>query len=111
MLSEMGKAGVMPTVDTFNTLMDACIRRVDPPAVLRLFRQMQQSGRSTAALGMCVNRNVWSGFGGTTGCPHIEHAAAMNFHGCWLQCLCHKEVLCLAICFWSCLANMAGATC
>lgn len=44
MLNEMGKAGVMPTVDTFNTLMDACIRRVDPPAVLRLFRQMVQSG-------------------------------------------------------------------
>jgi len=45
MLNEMGKAGVMPTVDTFNTLMDACIRRVDPPAVLRLFRQMVQSVR------------------------------------------------------------------
>jgi len=44
MLNEMGKAGVMPTVDTFNTLMDACIRRVDPSAVLRLFRQMVQSG-------------------------------------------------------------------
>lgn len=52
MLNEMGKAGVMPTVDTFNTLMDACIRRVDPPAVLRLFRQMVQSG----ALFACVWR-------------------------------------------------------
>ena len=45
MLNEMGRAGVVPTVDTFNTLMDACIRRVDPAAVLRLFRQMVQSGR------------------------------------------------------------------
>ena len=53
MLNEMGKAGVMPTVDTFNTLMDACIRRVDPPAVLRLFRQMVQSGLLTAC--------VWDG--------------------------------------------------
>ena len=50
MLNKMGKAGVVPTVDTFNTLMDACICRVDPPAVLRLFRQMVQSG----ALFACV---------------------------------------------------------
>ena len=48
MLNEMGQTGVMPTVDTFNTLMDACVRRSDPPAVLRLFRQMVQSGASTA---------------------------------------------------------------
>lgn len=44
MLAEMGKEGVMPTVDTFNTLMDACIRRVNPAAVPRLFNQMEQSG-------------------------------------------------------------------
>ena len=44
MLTEMGKEGVMPTVDTFNTLMDACIRRVNPAAVPRLFKQMEQSG-------------------------------------------------------------------
>lgn len=44
MLREMGKEGVMPTVDTFNTLMDACIRRVNPAAVPRLFTQMKQSG-------------------------------------------------------------------
>ena len=44
MLTEMGKEGVMPTVDTFNTLMDACIRRVNPAAVPRLFHQMVQSG-------------------------------------------------------------------
>lgn len=48
MLNEMGQTGVMPTVDTFNTLMDACVRRNDPPAVLRLFRQMVQSGACTA---------------------------------------------------------------
>ena len=44
MLTEMERAGVTPTVDTWNTLMNACIRRVDPAAVLRLFHQMVQSG-------------------------------------------------------------------
>ena len=44
MLSEMSLAGVVPTVDTFNTLMDACILRHDYHAVLRLFRHMVQSG-------------------------------------------------------------------
>lgn len=54
MLNEMGKAGVIPTVDTFNTLMDACIRRVDPPAVLRLFRQMVQSGSLVVCVWDCL---------------------------------------------------------
>ena len=45
MLYQMGKAGVTPSVDTFNTLMDACLMRSDPQAVVRLFQQMQQSGQ------------------------------------------------------------------
>ena len=53
MLTEMGKEGVMPTVDTFNTLMDACIRRVNPAAVPRLFKQMEQSG--TRPVCTCCN--------------------------------------------------------
>ena len=45
MLYQMGEAGVTPSVDTFNTLMDACLMRSDPQAVVRLFQQMQQSGQ------------------------------------------------------------------
>lgn len=48
MLTEMGNEGVMPTVDTFNTLMDACIRRVNPAAVPRLFDQMVHSGAQSS---------------------------------------------------------------
>lgn len=43
-LMKMGEAGVMPTVDTYNTLMDVCTRRSDPQAVTRLFQQMRQAG-------------------------------------------------------------------
>lgn len=48
MLSEMTAAGVIPTVDTFNTLMDACSSRHDYEAVVRLFRHMVQSGKVDA---------------------------------------------------------------
>ena len=48
MLSEMTAAGVIPTVDTFNTLMDACSSRHDYEAVVRLFRHMVQSGETCA---------------------------------------------------------------
>lgn len=46
MLSEMAAAGVIPTVDTFNTLMDACSYRHDYEAVVRLFGHMVQSGEN-----------------------------------------------------------------
>lgn len=42
----MGQAGVVPTVDTFNTLMSACGKRGDHEAVLRLFKQLVQSGEA-----------------------------------------------------------------
>ena len=57
MLTEMGKEGVMPTVDTFNTLMDACIRRVNPAAVPRLFKQMEQSGMRMGSGSLVRNRS------------------------------------------------------
>lgn len=66
MLTEMGKQGVMPTVDTFNTLMDACIRRVNPAAVPRLFKQMEQSGMCMGN-GSLVQNNSWSYRTGRTG--------------------------------------------
>lgn len=50
MMSEMIEAGVIPTVDTFNTLMDSCSSRHDYEAVVRLYRQMVQAGRHGPAV-------------------------------------------------------------
>ena len=44
LLKEMSDAGVGPTGDTFNTLMDAAIECGDPEAALRLAAQMADTG-------------------------------------------------------------------
>ena len=44
LLKEMSDAGVGPTGDTFNTLMDAAIVCGDPEATLRLYKQMREAG-------------------------------------------------------------------
>lgn len=49
-LRSMGMAGVVPSTDTFNTLMSACLSRGDPAAVLRLFRRLISLGHSPDAL-------------------------------------------------------------
>ena len=54
MMSEMIEAGVIPTVDTFNTLMDSCSSRHDYEAVVRLYRQMVQAGKHGPAVKECL---------------------------------------------------------
>ena len=54
MLKEMRARGVPATVDTFNTLMNGCIRRNDPAGVPRLFDQMVQAGQSDINVLPCV---------------------------------------------------------
>ncbi len=49
-LRSMGMAGVVPSTDTFNTLMSACLSREDPGAVPRLFRRLISLGHSPDAL-------------------------------------------------------------
>ena len=46
----MGMAGVVPSTDTFNTLMGACLSRGDPGAVPRLFRRLISLGHTPDAL-------------------------------------------------------------
>ena len=49
-LREMGMAGVVPSTDTFNTLMSACFDRGDPSAIPHLFRRLISLGHSPDAL-------------------------------------------------------------
>jgi pentatricopeptide repeat protein len=49
-LRSMGMAGVVPSADTFNTLMSACLARGDAAAVLSLFRRMISLGHDPDAL-------------------------------------------------------------
>ena len=49
-LREMGMAGVIPSTDTFNTLMSACFDRGDPSAIPHLFRRLISLGHSPDAL-------------------------------------------------------------
>ena len=49
-LREMGMAGVIPSTDTFNTLMSACFDRGDPSAIPHLFRRLISLGHPPDAL-------------------------------------------------------------
>ena len=49
-LRDMGMAGVVPSTDTFNTLMSACFSRGDPASVPHLFRRLISLGHSPDAL-------------------------------------------------------------
>lgn len=49
-LRDMGMAGVVPSTDTFNTLMSACFSRGDPASVPYLFRRLISLGHSPDAL-------------------------------------------------------------
>lgn len=49
-LRSMGLAGVMPSTDTFNTLMSACLARGDAAAVPRLFRRLIYLGHDPDSL-------------------------------------------------------------
>lgn len=49
-LRRMGEAGVVPSTDTFNTLMGACLARGDACAVPRLFRRLICLGHAPDAL-------------------------------------------------------------
>ena len=49
-LREMGMAGVVPSTDTFNTLMSACSDRGDPSSIPHLFRRLISLGHSPDAL-------------------------------------------------------------
>ncbi len=49
-LRSMGMAGVVPSTDTFNTLMGACLSRGDPGAVPRMFRRLISLGHTPDAL-------------------------------------------------------------
>lgn len=49
-LRSMGMAGVVPSTDTFNTLMSACLSKGDPGAVPRLFRRLISLGHTPDTL-------------------------------------------------------------